>query len=525
MRIAHYPGRKKRRAGDYKCASGGRRAQFATRFPIKRQQQIPDAAHIMSRSPSLRAAGERSASGCGGTASRSFSATSWRGSSSSTFGTTPGGAAYRGNLMGDLQYVNPKMEMQDLNSRLAEYVDKVRTLEHSNDELELKIKQLLVNRNAATNTDYTHYYDMVKAVQKKLLEKHLENESIVLKIDNAHLAADDFKSKWDTECGVRNSVASDISNLRTLLDEYTLARTELETDVEGQKDELAYIKKSHTEDLSELRSHLETTLNVTEMKGDDLTDVLSNLRSQYETFIDKIRDEAEDNFRKLVSTVSPQDEHQNKALSETKQEQEEIRRTYKILQNDLESLRKTIEPLESEYANTQNRKERELGNFLRLIGRLEGELVTANDERDRHLRTYSALLNEKMRLEQEIATYRRLLEDEMARIMVEVSDYTDGPSHSPNTGTPRGPSPSLTPARAIARSPSPGMKEDRILSPSPSPTGHFVCLDGEYKSDREDDDEQSDLTRKKQVRVITQMIVNDEIVSVKQDVVSGVTKG
>ena len=77
-----------------------------------------------------------------------------------------------------------------------------------------------------------------------------------------------------------------------------------------------------------------------------------------------------------------------------------------------------IEPLESEFANTQNRKERELANFLRVIGRLEGELNTANDEHDRQLRAYSALLNEKMRLEQEIATYRRLLEDEMARCAI-----------------------------------------------------------------------------------------------------------
>lgn len=109
----------------------------------------------------------------------------------------------------------------------------------------------------------------------QIFDKIMENARLVLQIDNARLAADDFKVKYvifsslhvesflhsvivslihyvsahsyrsENEMSIRLSVEADIAGLKKVLDDTNMSRLNIENEIEAVKEELLFLKKNH----------------------------------------------------------------------------------------------------------------------------------------------------------------------------------------------------------------------------------------------------------------------------------------
>ncbi|XP_045155275.1 keratin, type I cuticular Ha4 [Echinops telfairi] len=184
-----------------------------------------------------------------------------------------------------------KETMQFPNDRLASYLEKERQLERENAELETKIRERCQQQVPYVCPDYQSYFRTIEELQQKILCTKAENARLVVQIDNAKLAADDFRTKYETELSLRQLVEADINSLRRILDELTLCKSDLEAQVESLKEELLCLKRNHEEEVNILRSQIGDRLNVEVDAAPtvDLNRVLNETRCQYEALVETNR--------------------------------------------------------------------------------------------------------------------------------------------------------------------------------------------------------------------------------------------
>uniref|UniRef100_A0A673HNW5 Desmin-like n=1 Tax=Sinocyclocheilus rhinocerous TaxID=307959 RepID=A0A673HNW5_9TELE len=305
---------------------------------------------------------------------------------------------------------NEKAELQHLNDRFANYIEKVRMLEQQNQAMVIEVERLR-GREPTRIADL--YEDEMRELRREIEVVTSQRSRVEVERDNL---ADDLQ-KLKLSLSWFNGLDVDAA---------TLARLDLERRIETLQEEIAFLKKIHEEEIRELQAQMqETQVQIQmDMSKPDLTAALRDIRAQYEGIAAKNVAEAEEWYKSKVSDLNQAVSKNNEALKQAKLDTMEYRHQIQSYTCEIDSLKGTNESLMRQMRDMEDRHGREAGGFQDTIARLEAEIANMKDEMARHLREYQDLLNIKMALDVEIATYRKLLEGEESRIVMPMQSYS-----------------------------------------------------------------------------------------------------
>lgn len=362
---------------------------------------------------------------------------------------------------GRLSRIQEKNELQNLNDRLAAYIDRVRSLESENSKLKIQLRKDMESREVHTVksmyeielSDTRQTLDSI-AKEKAQLELELSRLREELKVAEAKYSKklaeangiekrnvvldaqiDDLKQKITQGNAERKRLENEIralaeenrnletrlKSLQKQLEEETILRVDLENRNQSLNEELTFQRSLFVTEMEEVRKK---SYETKEYQSEELKlqyeqrmkAELAELRLHMDDLIRANRIDLEERYEARIAGLMDEINKKDAEISSAATTIKQLKSSYTMHGSELESLKSENQSMKKrlEDMNKLLSQERDWNKIK--INEKEKEIREIRLELQRITDDYNDLLDDKIKLDAELEVYRKLLEGEEIRL-------------------------------------------------------------------------------------------------------------